>query len=177
MRLRKGLTLIELVVVLFIVAALSALAIPVLSGTIQNANEVSTRCTLNEVRDAVAAYWRDTKHLSLDGVTTTATEAERFNLDWLFADPVSGASISAFSPNTRIGWNGPYLNMVHSTLLIDAWNQSIAVQDVDPASTPRDIRLVSAGPNGTIEIPASTATDALTASDLGDDSYVALSLR
>ena len=41
----------------------------------------------------------------------------------------------------------------------------------------RFVILFSAGPNGIIDIPSSTATSALTTSSIGDDLYVALMLR
>jgi type II secretory pathway pseudopilin PulG len=184
MRSHSALTLIELVVVLSILAALSGVMIPLFSGTVQNANTVTTNRSLNHVGQSIAEYWRDTKHVALDGVTSVATETNRFDIRWLFANPVTDDTNSGFSINSRIGWRGPYLSVSTgdqvtsgSPFVIDAWNHSIVVQDVDPLAVVRDVRIVSAGPDGIISIPDSTATELLTANDVGDDYYVALTLR
>lgn len=184
MRSRTGLTLIELVVVLLVLAAVSGLLVPLFAGTIQNANTVATERSLAKIRDATRLYWRDTKHVALDGMTSVATEANRFHVDWLFFNPVTGDSTWDFSVNTSIGWRGPYLagstgDMVAagSPFMIDAWNNAIEIHDVDPLASLRDVRIVSGGPDGTISIPVATATSALTAADVGDDVYVHLSLR
>ncbi|MEO9595614.1 type II secretion system protein [Rhodopirellula bahusiensis] len=183
-RSRSGLTLIELVVVLSILAAVSSILIPVFSGTIQNANQVATTCSLNQIGDAIGDYWRDTKHIPLDGIGSVATETNRFDIDWLFANPVTGDGTFDFSFDTRIGWRGPYLwtstgdqVAAGSPFMIDAWNRSFSIQDVAPSTQPRDLRIVSAGPDGVVSIPPSTATSALTSTDVGDDLYVALTLR
>lgn len=181
---RAALTLIELVVVLALLVATSSVLVPVFTGTIQNANKVTTTQSLIVVRDTLQEYWRDTKHVELDGILTVATEANRFDIDWLFNNPVTADSTNGFSINTRIGWRGPYiaestgdLIAAGAPFLIDAWNNEIIVQDVNSSALVRDVRVVSAGPNGSIDIPGGTATAALIASDVGDDIYVALTLH
>ncbi|MCA9216156.1 MAG: hypothetical protein KDB27_23975 [Planctomycetales bacterium] len=184
MRYRAAVSLIELLVVISLLAALATLLVPMFSTVIHDANQVATKRSLAEVRDSVIDYWNDTKHVTLDGITTVATEANRFDTDWLFANPVTGDSTVDFDINTRIGWRGPYLvestgNVVTagSPYVIDAWNGEIEIQDVDSAAALRDVRIVSGGPDGTIDIPAATATSSLTAADVGDDIYVAIQLR
>lgn len=184
MRSRTGLTLIELVVVLSILAALSGVVVPLFTGTIHDAHEVATERTLVQVRDAMRQYWSDTKHVALDGTGTVATEANRLHTDWLFSNPVTGDSTQGFSANTRIGWRGPYLAgstgslaVSASPYLVDAWNHRIEIQDVDATLPVRDVRIVSGGPNGTIETPAATATTSLTPTAVGDDIYVSVYLR
>jgi len=181
---RDGMTLMELVVVLAVLAGLSGLLVPLLAGTIQTANDVSTERSLVNAQEALMDYWRDTKHITLDGITSVATESNRLSIEWLFENPVTGDATHDFSSQTQIGWRGPYL--AGSTgdavaagypLLIDAWNHEIVIQDVDPTASFRDVRIVSAGPDGVLTIGAATATAALTAAEVGDDVYVALSLR
>ena len=181
---RKALTLLELVVVLSVLAALAGMLLPLFTGTIQNAHDVSTVQSLVAVRDAVADYWRDTKHVALDGVLTTGSEANRLHIDWLFANPVTGDAIADYAPSTGIGWRGPYIfsptgpNGVGGyPSMIDAWNHAIVVQDVDYTATLRDVRVVSGGPNGIVETPSNIASSALTEADTGDDIYVVLTLR
>ena len=182
MRSRNGFTLVELVVVLSILAAVSSLMVPLFTGTVQDAATTATRRTLIAARDAMCRYWADTKHVPLDGVTTTAAEADRLQIRWLLLNPATGDTSQDFSPNTRIGWRGPYIanatgGSAASPALVDAWNKAVVAQDVAPAVSPRDVRIVSGGPDGVIDIPAATATSALTAADVGDDVYVAFSLR
>ena len=169
---------------LAVVAALAGLLTPLYSGVRVAANQTATAYSLRKIVDATSQYWADTKLVVLDGVTTTASEAERFKIEWLFRNPGSGDNTRDFDANTRIGWRGPYLlastgdPLVSSTpFMIDAWNQTIVMQDVDSTATLRDVRIVSAGANGAIDIPATTATDALTTLDIGDDIYVALLLQ
>ncbi len=184
MRTRKGHTLVELVVVLSVLAALAGMLVPLFTGTIQNAQQVTTEHSLVSVRDAVREYWRDTKHVTLNGITSVAIETNRLDISWLFANPVTGDATEDFSPNTLMGWRGPYLvsstggNVpVLSPSLIDAWNNQIAIQDVDPSASLRDVRIVSGGPDGSVNIPPSTATSDLTSTDIGDDVYVTLALH
>lgn len=181
---RYAFTLVEMIVVLMILAALSSVVAPLLSQSVHDANRISTQTSLTAVRDALVKYWSDTKHLPMDGITTSATESNRLDIDWLFRNPTSGDQVQDFDPNTKIGWRGRYLN--HSTgdeiaagkwLIVDAWNTELVVQDVAPSSTPRDVRIVSAGSNGVVDTPGATATDLLTVADTGDDLYVVLSLR
>lgn len=181
---RSGLTLIELVIVLMVLAGLSGVLVPLFAGTMQDAKVAATEASLVQIRDATSEYWLDTKYVALDGVTTVATESNRFDIQWLMTNPVTGDTTTDFSPSTRIGWRGPYLYastgdvVAHgSPLMIDAWNQPIVVQDVNPSALLRDIRVVSAGPDGVVDIPSATATDILTETDIGDDLYVTLSLR
>ncbi len=183
MKSRKALTLIELIVVLSILVALGGVVLPLCSDSLAAANEAVTRATLVEAQNAMLRYWHDTKFVELDGTTTVASESQRFSLSWLFANPVTNTSVVQFDTNLRIGWNGPYV--ATSTLdlvdggpgLIDAWNQPLTVQYVNPNGALKDVRIVSGGPNGVVEIPAATATSALTTNSIGDDLYVALMLR
>jgi len=184
MRSRAAVTLIELIVVLSVLAGLSTLLIPLFSNVLSDANTVTTERSVGQVRDAVLDYWLDLKHVTLDGVGTVATDADRLNIDWLFANPVTGDSTFGFDVNTKIGWRGPYLaealgsiTISGSSVVIDAWKNEITIQDVDSTATVRDVRIVSGGPDGTIDIPGATATSALTSADVGDDFYVALQLR
>lgn len=177
-------SLLELVVVLSILAALASLLSPIFSGTIQDANATVTQRSLTTIRDAMLDYWADTKHIPMDGITTTATQANRLSVDWLFSNPSSGDTLQDFDPHTQIGWRGRYLaastgNEIAAGkwLVVDAWNQEIVTQLVDPAAQMLDLRIVSGGPNGVIDIPAGTATTALTDLLVGDDLYVALQLR
>lgn len=180
---RQAVTLAELVVVLFILVALAGLATPLCSGQMSTAANTTTQATLAQARDAVAQYWRDTKFIALDGVTTAATEAERFDIEWLLFNPVTADRTLSFDRNTLSGWNGPYVLTATTSPdavtdgLIDGWNRSLVVHYVNPGSDIRDVRIVSAGPDGVIDISAVAATSSLTTNNVGDDLYVSLLLR
>ncbi|MBX3422185.1 MAG: prepilin-type N-terminal cleavage/methylation domain-containing protein [Pirellulaceae bacterium] len=181
MNTRLALTLIELIVVLTVLAALASITIPLCSDQLSNAAQSATRATLVESARALQHYWHDTKLIELDGMATVATESQRFNSIWLFRNPVTGDASNQFDPRLRIGWNGPYLLSVTAVGgdpdLVDGWHQPLSVQYVNPGETLKDVRIVSAGANGTVDIPANVATSSLTPSHIGDDLYVAISLR
>jgi type II secretory pathway pseudopilin PulG len=179
---RHALTLVELIVVLCVIAAISGIVIPVCSDQMASATRVTTLSTLSEVQQTLQSYWQDTKLIELDGLSTYSTEADRFEIKWLFKNPVTNDATNQFSPVTRIGWNGPYLlsstDSGATPGLIDAWNSSLVVQYVNPASSgAKDVRVVSPGPNGVVEINPTASTSSLTAGSIGDDLYVALTLR
>ncbi len=180
---RKALTLAELVVVLFILVALAGLASPLCSGQMSQAAQATTQATLAQARDAVEQYWRDTRLTTLDGVISVANESQRFQLQWLLFNPVTGDRTISFDRNTLNGWNGPYL-LAPTTApdaptagLVDAWNRTLVVHYVNPGSDVRDVRIVSAGPDGVIDISPVAATSSLTTNNVGDDLYVSLLLR
>jgi prepilin-type N-terminal cleavage/methylation domain-containing protein len=184
MKTRTAFTLIELIIVLSILVALSGIVLPLCSENLTVAKETVTRSTLAEARQAMLQYWHDTKLIDLNGVTTFATEAQRFSLSWLFFNPVTNNSTVQFDPNARSGWHGPYLATstadsaaLGGPNLIDGWNQTLVVQYVNAGSSLKDVRIVSPGPNGAVDIPSNTATSALTTNSIGDDLYVALMLR
>jgi len=182
--LRKAFTIFELAVVLCVIVALAGLSFPIVGGTYNDAATASTQSTLQAVSSATAKYWSDNKLVKLDGVTTVASESTRFQVRWFFRNPVTNLATTSFDRNSAVGWNGPYLLSSTGTIanfgdttIIDAWNHEITIQDVDPAASLRDVRVVSAGPDGVVDIPSVTATTSLNASNIGDDLYVALQLR
>ncbi len=184
MQTRTGMTLAELVIALAILCGLSSIVVPMLSQTMHSAREDATLSTLHATQRSVAQYWSDTKLVVLDGLVTVADESNRFHIDWLFHNPVSDDTTIDFDPITKIGWHGPYVVgstadvvLAGNSALIDGWANLIELQDINPSASLRDVRVVSAGPNGVIDIPAGIATDTLTATDVGDDLYVALKLR
>lgn len=181
MHTRLAVTLVELIAVLFILAALTGIVIPLCSEQIAYSTQTTTKSTLVEVQQAMLRYWQDTKHVPLDGIETVATEEERFHLSWLFRNPVTNDTTVTFDPNTRIGWNGPYLQtptfIDGAPSLIDAWNNPLEVQYVNPADSLKDVRIVSGGMNGVVDIPSTAATSDLTIASIGDDLYVAIMLR
>lgn len=203
-RIRSGLTLVELMIVLIVLVALAGILTPLVSTTIEDSAEGTTRASLVAVRDAVMRQWLDTKYVSLPGSggapPTIASEAERFQVRWLFDSPVSGSPVSDFDPDTRVGWNGPYLAQFTGRYTIDATRNLVATYGAanDPAildsftgtpvviqvvgsSSPYDIRVVSAGLDGVIDIDPTDATEDLEteggSEPVNDDVFVSFVLR
>ena len=96
MRLRKAFTIVEMIVVLCVIAALASLSLPLVSGTLSLAASATTQSTLNEVAHATSHYWSDCKLVVLDGSTTVATEGTRFQIRWLFRNPINDTSAKTF---------------------------------------------------------------------------------
>lgn len=189
---RPGLTLLELVIVLLILAALAGLVLPVAGAYVSEGRKTTTQATLDACRDGLAQYWSDNK-IEIDDLIMEADR--RLQVEDLFDNP----GLSAYDATLRMGWNGPYIaeatgqyssdnakgfssdyGAEGAPAVLDAWLHPLVIQDVDPSvlvGEIRDVRIVSAGDNGVIDLSPSTPTDAITAADLGDDLYVALRLR
>ena len=84
---RKGFTLIEVLVVAVIVAILAAVAIPAYNGYIQTSKERVAKNTAGTVAAAIAAYYAD-------------FQSARGRLDGLFGNPGAVTVISADGTNS-----------------------------------------------------------------------------
>lgn len=131
----RGVTLIELAVVLLILIALAGMLIPYVQNTGGGAQCVATDASLVAIRDAIMGTGGQPGYLSdmggfpkHPGVSTTA--ASPYSLHYLFsdwnanADPSPNTCLSStsgsndsncqhlphFNPNTQRGWRGPYLS-------------------------------------------------------------------
>ena len=113
-------------------------------------------------------------------------------------DPTTGTTTFRFDATYKRGWRGPYLSQATGSYsinvssgftasygntgdkaLIDAWGNPVVIQNPGATNGLQDVRVVSAGPNGIIDInPAtSSATLVSTPSLVVDDRYVAFELR
>jgi prepilin-type N-terminal cleavage/methylation domain-containing protein len=62
--------------------------------------------------------------------------------------------------------------------VLDGWGNPIVIQNPGQLADGRlDVRLVSAGPNGTIDTPPTVATSALTAAQMDDDIVISFGVR
>ena len=113
---RRGLTMLELLVVLLILAALAGVVIPLLSGQSQSAGETATRASITQVRDAVIRY-------HIDNPNQPPAE---IRIAHLFAARAGTANdVLPWNPLTRIGWHGPYLRAtgaVYSYMGVDGFD-------------------------------------------------------
>ena len=72
-RTKKGFTLIELMVVIFIIGILSAVAIPIMRGRTDAAKWSEGKATMGSIRTAIRAYQAE-KGMSYNYVGTTLTD-------------------------------------------------------------------------------------------------------
>lgn len=179
---RSGLTLVELVIVVAILAIVAGFIIPSAAFLEKRGKETATRASLATIRDAIMGtanqpgYYEDTGQFPN-------------TLEDLFVQP---PSIPSFNRDTGRGWRGPYLLNANGTLgasntpqnfivgapaspytpygdstpepygytgdsvIIDGWGHAIFLQWPTSGSTTQNqeyIRLVSAGPDGVINTP------------------------
>lgn len=190
-----GFSLLELMVVLLVLVATAIIVIPMLGTSVKTpqgeemtAHEITTRSTMNVLRDAIVGD---------EGVMENLAHAPdalpREVSDLVDEKPpehivTRSPQLATFNSMYGIGWRGPYvqptgMNEKGELTIVDGWGREIELQvdfddngEVDSEES-RYIRLVSAGPNGTIETPSDKANmqpgknelQSLTISDCGDD--------
>lgn len=166
----RGLTLIELVLVLVILVALAAMVVPLFNGreidvfgdgrVKKSPEQIATEATMAKIRDVImgtpnsTGVWAD--------VGQRPANFPRYVSDLL--SPTKPAYIEArdqFDPITRTGWRGPYL--VGHSRIVDAWGREFEIQV--PEFDLRYVRLVSKGKDGE---PQTDATQRIL-DDTGDD--------
>lgn len=180
---RRGLTLLELVVVVLVLVALAGILVPILSSDLRvrrgseevTAPRLVTETTMRRMRDAImGAEGRPGYRGDLPG-RLPATVRDLF---------VKPAALADFDMNTRTGWRGPYileatgryhvvpaLNFTadygaeNDPALLDGWGRPIVIQYASPDADKKYVRLISAGENGVID----TLRTDLTAVNRGDD--------
>jgi type II secretory pathway pseudopilin PulG len=132
---RSALTLLELVMVVSILAILTALVVPGMTDQNEETRKTVARATLQDIRDAIAnRYINDMNGLPTPNIldngsrisTTQVTGALTGTvpqLHFLFVNPNQFAagstpqyvSVNDFDSQARIGWNGPYLGTKSTT--------------------------------------------------------------
>ena len=131
----RGLTLIELIVVLVVLVALGAIIVPMFGNAGEDAREQSTRATMSRVAEAIVgpggyaevmSYARDPGGSGTDDRIGEGSglpwpsdtdqindgRADHPQLSFLFTAP---AGLPDYDPATRIGWRGPWLSTVTAT--------------------------------------------------------------
>lgn len=142
-RRRRGLTLLELVMVVSILAILTALIVPGMNDQQEETRKTVARATMQELRDVIANRYmqdkgvipqpeaNDATRLSVTGqISSTSNAVMRPQLHFLFVNPAAYSStastqyaaLSDYDPATRIGWNGPYV-MSKTTVYPNPINQ------------------------------------------------------
>ncbi len=113
----RGVTLIELSVVLLVIVALAGVTLPYLAGVPRSAACSTTDVTLANIRDAIMGGGASPGFKANLGMMPSyvgmnpSPYANPGLLSELFTNPVGpSAPYPAYNPNTRRGWNGPYLS-------------------------------------------------------------------
>lgn len=189
-RRRRGVTLLELVIVVAILAVLGAMIVPSLSRSVDSSRDAISRGALVQLRTVILdTYYHD--HFEQLPYFAGYTQ-----LRSLYVNPNPA---QLYDPVTRRGWRGPYLlsppNGAGYVLAPSRGFTALYGQDGDPAPldgwghpivlqqpilfcgviSPSDLanaRLVSAGPNGVIDTPHGVAAPATT--QIGDDLVIRL---
>lgn len=114
---RRGFTLIELVLVVMVLAIVGGLAVPMLGGLTEistptgpkSDRRIVTETSMQRLRDAFlssearSGIWSDLGHVPN---RLPRTVAQLFGTD----APLAEATPFVFNPVTKIGWRGPYLS-------------------------------------------------------------------
>jgi len=102
---QKGMTLIELTVVLLILVALAGLTIPYVSGTSRKALCDATDVSMMNIKQVIMQrYYLDTLG-NFPVSKSGSTIGSDYSLNYLF-DQTDWAD---FDPDSQVGWRGPYL--------------------------------------------------------------------
>jgi prepilin-type N-terminal cleavage/methylation domain-containing protein len=178
---RRGFTLLELVVVLTVLVALAGVVVLLADNTTNRAAKQATLTTMTTIRDASATF-----QTQMGNLPNTLRD--------LYIQPTGAA---AYDPYMRRGWNGPYLQGAGTPYVVnaasgfsadygaagdpapvDGWNRPMVLQypnaaaTIDPNQRLLFARLVSAGPDGIIQTPESVLYP--TPQQRGDDLVVFL---
>ena len=117
---KKGFTLVELLIVIIIIAVLAAIAIPKFSNSSTRSKESSLRANLKLVRNAIDLFRADTNAYPADmaglttsttsGLNTAAAKCTIAATDWrgpylqtVPVDPVSGSQMTYGTTATDVG--------------------------------------------------------------------------
>jgi hypothetical protein len=193
---RAGLTLAELLVVVAILVVLGSLVLPAVGHYMSDSRDAITRQSLTRLRDVIAVtYWSDMQSLPRPDAVVSPSRAHHPQLRYLFVNPNTEGATLAYDPVYRRGWRGPYLVQAQGAAYTtasfsnlygengdpavpDGWGRPMVIQNPGTLADGRlDVRVVSAGPDGVLTVPATMATLALTSVDTGDDVWIAFEVR
>jgi len=120
---RRGLTLLELLVVLTILAVAAGIVVPMVAnitsgesfhtpGGPKSAQRIATEATMTRVHDAIMGSGENPGYFGDLGELPWPQDGSRQDhpqLRYLFVNPATEDNTGDFDPNTRRGWRGPYV--------------------------------------------------------------------
>jgi len=171
-----GFTLVELMIVLIILAALAGLLVPLFAQTTEDTAMMTAQATLRRTQQVIVGsaeqpgYLADNRALPrpLPPNGAFGDRQDHPQLAFLFLNPQTQTSMRTFDPQTGLGWRGPYLAMhtgvyaldadrgftdlyghADDPAVVDPWGRPLVIQQqADPTDNRFVIwRLVSAGPD------------------------------
>jgi len=195
---RPGLTLAELLIVVAVLAVLGSLVLPAVGRYMAEARGDLTRQSLTRLRDVIAeTYWQDLGRLPRPNDSVTPNYPQ---LRYLFVNPNRNPEDATvdYDPAYRRGWRGPYVvhrpgaaytvndtanftnryGLTNDPAVLDGWGNPIVIQQYPTllADGCWDVRLVSAGPNGVLEIDPTAPSSSLNPADV-DDVWISFEVR
>jgi len=110
---QAGFTLLELLVVLSVLAAVAGIGVLALGGVTQDTRAELVRAEMNQIANAIRRFRADTGYWPKEGVFVNDAIDEVDNpgsFSQLFVQPNDGSDdILPHDPASDSGWNGPYL--------------------------------------------------------------------
>jgi len=162
----RGFTLIEMVVVVAIIAAMAAILVPIVADELASSEQSKALGDCQRIAAAMTQFVKDTRKfptgpsadnslefLKGSGTTPTATDTNFVG--------GAGDDLADFLSNAPTGfglWKGPYMQQV----LADPWGNAYIV-NVHGYYSAENVWVISGGPNGVIDTAVNAATPA------GDD--------
>lgn len=112
---QSGLTLLEVLVTLGIIAAVAGIGVQVYTGVDDRTSQQLVRAEMRQIASAIQRFRRDTGYWPKQGPFAEAVADDRdlpANLSQLFTAPRAedGAEILRYQVATGTGWNGPYIS-------------------------------------------------------------------
>ncbi len=167
----KGMTLIELAVVLAVIAVLAAILTPLVTGYIDQARETRAAADVRAIGAAILVYQRDTSRFPIYTNITNANSdtAAGTTLVGVGDNPTDGAdwtlgalttldlddylntnklSLPTTGRGGRVAYRGPYLSIT-----ADPWGNAylVTAQGLTRTGFTDHAYVMSAGPNGTLD--------------------------
>lgn len=119
MKSRRGLTLMELLVVLTVMVAMAAVVIPLLGDSSRDAQATVTRASMAQVRDAYVRLRVENPFRRNEAGPDSPLMPADIRMADLFMQRKLPDNTTPFlrdwNPLTRTGWNGPYLKSTGAT--------------------------------------------------------------
>ncbi|GAB4146703.1 MAG: hypothetical protein Fur0037_14780 [Planctomycetota bacterium] len=198
-RTRAGFTLVEVIVVLAVVLLLTGIAVPMISGYMEDGRRARAAAEVKVLASSIASFYKDVGtyptrnssgtaggiNLLVSGSSlpssspwignsafaTWATSSSTADVmdNQLLANTPGGQSSAAYPTTGSNRWRGPYLA---GPSPLDPWGRPYIANVISSFSTNstnyKRMYVLSAGPNGRFDTPASaTATADIADDDIG----------